>query len=90
MTENEKRAMIVKAVHELVQAEIADSWKGGGHPADMPEIEAECKCANEAFNAACDEAFSEKPIDMVLFCPACGMHMQDVLPFQPAASPAAA
>lgn len=29
------------AIKRLIQAEIKDSWKGGGDPADFPAIEAE-------------------------------------------------
>lgn len=41
------------AVHKLLQrlidAEVADSWKGGGDPADIPEIEQELREARAAF-----------------------------------------
>lgn len=32
-------------IHKLIQAEVTDSWKGGGDPQDIPIIEAELKIA---------------------------------------------
>ena len=34
-----------KAIQRLVDAEVADSWKGGGDPADIPFIEQELELA---------------------------------------------
>jgi len=39
------------AVRKLVRAEIADSWKGGGYPEDMPIIEADLIVARAQFDA---------------------------------------
>lgn len=33
------------AIRQLVRAEIADSWKGGGYPEDIPIIEEEMRRA---------------------------------------------
>ena len=35
-----------KSITLLVKAAIADSWKGGGDPSDIPLIETELECAN--------------------------------------------
>jgi hypothetical protein len=32
---------IKRAVTRLIKAEISDSWKGGGDPSDIPDIERE-------------------------------------------------
>ncbi len=35
-------------IRQLVQAELADSWKGGGDPDDVPDIEKELiKCKRQ-------------------------------------------
>jgi hypothetical protein len=34
-----------RAIRQLVLAEIADSWKGGGYPEDIPIIEEELRRA---------------------------------------------
>jgi hypothetical protein len=46
------------AVRRLVKAEVADSWKGGGDPADVPEIEAELKSARRALRNLLERIFS--------------------------------
>jgi len=38
------------AVRKLVRAEIADSWKGGGYPEDMPLIAADLIVARLQFD----------------------------------------
>lgn len=49
-----RRQRLRRVVRELVAAEIADSWKGGGggDPVDIPYIEARVKVARRAFNIA--------------------------------------
>jgi hypothetical protein len=45
-------------VNRLVKAEVADSWKGGGDPADIPYIESELKDSRaelKAFLKSCPE-----------------------------------
>ena len=42
-------------IRRLVKAEIANSWKGGGDPADTPAIEKELKLAKAALNRAIAE-----------------------------------
>lgn len=39
-----------RIVRKLVRAEIAASWKGGAHPADMPIIEDELRAARIRFS----------------------------------------
>lgn len=39
------------AVKRLINAEVADSWKGGGDPADIPYIEQELEIAQMKFDA---------------------------------------
>lgn len=39
-------ANLKKAIQSLVKAAIADSWKGGGDPSDIPSIETDLACAN--------------------------------------------
>lgn len=34
-----------RLIRSLVRAEVADSWKGGGYPDDIPIIEGELKAA---------------------------------------------
>lgn len=36
-----QRRRLVTLLHKYAQAIVNDSWKGGGDPADIPEIEAE-------------------------------------------------
>lgn len=40
ITSNQSRR-IAMLVRELIEAEITNSWKGGGDPQDTPEIEAD-------------------------------------------------
>lgn len=40
-----------KLVRDLVQAEVADSWKGGGDPGDIEVIEAELALAKARFSS---------------------------------------
>lgn len=42
---------IKAAVQRLVDAEVADSWKGGGDPADIPYIEQELEIARMKFDS---------------------------------------
>ena len=42
-----KRKTLEFHIQELVDAEIAASWKGGGDPADIPYIEKELREAKE-------------------------------------------
>lgn len=42
---NNKAAALRYAVQQLVRAEVADSWKGGGRPEDVPVIEEELRRA---------------------------------------------
>lgn len=44
-----QRLQLVAAKKRLVEAEVADSWKGGGDPIDTPEIELELERARNAF-----------------------------------------
>lgn len=39
------------AVERLIDAEVADSWKGGGDPADIPYIEQELEIARMKFDS---------------------------------------
>lgn len=39
------RPALMRRVERLIGAEIADSWKGGGDPDDIPEIERELRLA---------------------------------------------
>ncbi len=39
-------ATLKKAITALCKAAIADSWKGGGDPSDIPLIETDLECAN--------------------------------------------
>jgi hypothetical protein len=41
----QERRRLMRAIKNLVQAEVADSWKGGGKPEDMPLIENRLKRA---------------------------------------------
>ena len=43
------RARIQKVIDRLIKAEIEDSWKGGGDPEDIPEIEKELRRARASF-----------------------------------------
>lgn len=43
-------ARIRKLVRGLILAEDADSWKGGGDPADFEEIEERLRLARKSFN----------------------------------------
>lgn len=38
-------AQLKTAIRKLVLAEVADSWKGGGYPEDLPIIEEELRAA---------------------------------------------
>lgn len=38
-----------RAVRRLVQAEVANTWKGGGDPADIPLVERELKAARKHY-----------------------------------------
>lgn len=49
-------ARIKRAVTRLIKAEVADSWKGGGDPNDIPAIEAELKLARKHFDEVLREA----------------------------------
>lgn len=43
------RARIDKVVQRLIKAELEDSWKGGGDPEDIPDIELELRRAKRAY-----------------------------------------
>lgn len=43
-------ATVKRLVKALVEAEIANSWKGGGFPEDIPAIEFNLKLARDQFN----------------------------------------
>lgn len=48
MTITSKQAKeLRKRIAKLVKAEVADSWKGGGNPADKPIIEEDLRIANK-------------------------------------------
>lgn len=49
ISKSQKRA-IQRAVRQLVKAEVNDSWKGGGNPADIPIIEMELKETKARFH----------------------------------------
>lgn len=44
ITDNEA-TVLRYAIRQLVRAEVADSWKGGGYPEDVPLIEEELRRA---------------------------------------------
>lgn len=46
-----QRWKLKQLVDRLIKAAGADSWKGGGHPEDIPAIEAELRDARAAFDA---------------------------------------
>lgn len=48
------RLKLKAVVRRLVRAEVADSWKGGGDPSDIPAIEQELKQAKGALDRAID------------------------------------
>lgn len=39
-----------RRIKRLIDAEVADSWKGGGDPDDWPEIEKELRAARKSLN----------------------------------------
>lgn len=41
--------LIRLAVRRLIDAEVADAWKGGGDPDDIPDIEFELREARAQF-----------------------------------------
>lgn len=58
MTNEEKRMMIVKAAHELVEAERYEAASlEYSEKENWEKAAAEVERANEAFNAACDAVF---------------------------------
>lgn len=50
-----KQRAVRLAVRRLIEAEVADSWKGGGDPADIPDIEDELIEARVQFEEALKE-----------------------------------
>lgn len=48
-----------KTVKKLVQAEIANVWKGAGDPADIPAIERELREARKAYKVALSDLESK-------------------------------
>lgn len=55
MTLNQ-RNRITRAINKYVRAFDADSWKGGGDPADIPAIEARLRQAKKQLKRAMDDA----------------------------------
>lgn len=55
-----KRERLKNAIGEVVVAAIADSWKGGGDPADIPLIEKDLQNAMMTLQAVVDDIFEEK------------------------------
>lgn len=50
-----QRRALQRAIRALVKAEIADSWKGGGYPDDIPIIEEELLDAKRALTQLLDD-----------------------------------
>ena len=50
---------LMRAVRRLVDAELNDSWKGGGDPADIPDVEKELVLAKLAYRSVIAEVFTE-------------------------------
>lgn len=44
---NPDKKRLQRKIHRYVKAAIADSWKGGGDPEDIPDIEQEYQAASE-------------------------------------------
>lgn len=55
VTDKELRRKLRSAIRRLVRAEVADAWKGGGCPEDIPYIERELKSADKALQKLIDE-----------------------------------
>lgn len=49
-----------RLLEELIAAEIANSWKGGGDPEDIPEIERNLEASRSAMNAYMKTFFSKR------------------------------
>lgn len=56
----EKRALM-EAIKAYAEAAIADSWKGGGDPADIPEIEQMLEGAMQRLLLSVDFLFGDQP-----------------------------
>jgi hypothetical protein len=54
----------MRAIKNLVQAEVADSWKGGGKPEDMPLIENRLKRAQYHMLRTINELAELKEVKM--------------------------
>lgn len=50
---------LMRAVRRLVDAELNDSWKGAGDPADIPAVEKELTLAKLAYRLVIAEVFTE-------------------------------
>lgn len=48
------RKRLMHYIKQVIDTEIADSWKGGGDPRDEPEIEERLKKAHIALQKALD------------------------------------
>lgn len=57
-----KRKTLELIISDLIQCDIANSWKGGGDPADSPEIEDCLLEAKLAYTQALDRRVSTKEI----------------------------
>lgn len=49
------------AIKNLVAAEVADSWKGGGDPADIPFIKADLRAARTRVETYVNKLTEHKP-----------------------------
>lgn len=56
-----QRNRITRAINKYVRAYDADSWKGGGDPAEIPAIELRLKRARSALTRALDQAMETAP-----------------------------
>ena len=51
-------AKLHKLIKEYTKCAIADSWKGGGHPEEIPDIEADLKKSKEKLDAYIKQLFT--------------------------------
>lgn len=57
-----QRNRIVRAINKYVRAFDADSWKGGGDPDDIPNIERRLARTKIALKRALDAAMTEPEV----------------------------
>ena len=50
-----------RLIKEYTRYAIADSWKGGGHPEEIPDIEADLKKSKEKLDACIEQLFEKWP-----------------------------